>query len=205
MRALVVVDVQQEYFDGPLQIQYPPRDQVLERILRAIAVARDHGLPVVFVQHTAESGSPVFALGSPSWQLHPRIAAVVEDGTVCRKKFASIYADTDLADWLHSHEVDTVTLVGFMTNNCDLASAVESQGLGITAEVLSDASGATHLANDAGHVAAADLQAMLMTLLHSNFAAVATLDRWTAAVADGHPLPKDNLVASALSGQAKFG
>ena len=25
-RALIVVDVQQEYFDGILQIQYPPRD-----------------------------------------------------------------------------------------------------------------------------------------------------------------------------------
>ena len=31
-RALVLIDVQQEYFDGPLAIQYPPRDDALAAI-----------------------------------------------------------------------------------------------------------------------------------------------------------------------------
>ena len=47
-------------------------------------------------------------------------------------------------------DVDTVTLVGYMTNNCVLASAVEAEFLGFTTEVLSDATGAINLANDAG-------------------------------------------------------
>ena len=31
-RALVVIDVQNDYFDGPLEIQFPPRDQSLAQL-----------------------------------------------------------------------------------------------------------------------------------------------------------------------------
>ncbi|GLY30508.1 isochorismatase family protein [Kineosporia sp. NBRC 101731] len=203
-RALVVVDVQQEYFDGPLEIQYPPRDEALAQILRAITVAREAGLPVVYVQHTAPAGSPVFAEGSAGWQLHPQIEASAGDSPRISKVNGSVYAGTDLAARLRAEGVDTVTLVGFMTHNCDLASSVESEGLGFAAEILIDASGTTHLANGAGHVAASDLHATLMTVLNANFAAVGTVEQWTSAVASGTALPKDDLVSSALAGRQKF-
>jgi len=204
-RALIVIDVQQEYFHGPLEIQYPPRQESLTRILEVIATAQAHGLPIAYAKHTTPAGSPVFAEGSEGWQLHPRIAEVVGDAKVFTKQFGSVYAGTDVATWLRDQEVDTVTLTGFMTHNCDLASSVESEGLGFTAEVLSDASGATHLVNDTGHVPAQELHTTLMTLLNANFAAVATVGQWTSAVASQTPLAKDNLVASALAGRQKFG
>jgi nicotinamidase-related amidase len=204
-RALIVVDVQQEYFDGPLEIQYPPRQDALAAILRVIATAKAHGLPIAYAMHTAPAESPVFAEGSDGWQLHPEIAATVGESKVFPKQFGSVYAGTDLVDWLREQGVDTVTLTGFMTHNCDLASSVESEGLGFAAEILSDASGTTHLVNEAGYVLAQDLHATLMTLLNANFAAVGTHEQWTQAVESGTPLPKDNLVASALAGRQKFG
>ena len=51
--------------------------------------------------------------------------------------------------------------------------------------MLSDATGAIHLANEAGPVSAEALHETLMVLLHSNFAAVATTDAWAEAVAVG--------------------
>ncbi len=204
-RALIVVDVQQEYFDGPLEIQYPPRQDSLVAILRVIATAKSNGLPIAYAMHTAPASSPVFAEGSDGWQLHPDIAAVVGDSKVFRKEFGSVYAGTDLASWLKDQGVDTVTLTGYMTHNCDLASSVESEGLGLAAEVLSDASGTTHLVNEAGYAPAQDLHATLMTLLNANFAAIGTVEQWTLAVESGTPLAKDNLVASALAGRQKFG
>ena len=41
-----------------------------------------------------------------------------------------------------------------------------------------------------------------MTLLHSNFAAVATTAQWVDAVRDETSLAKSNLVESALNGRA---
>ncbi len=203
-RALVVVDVQQEYFDGPLEIQYPPREESLAQIVQVIQAAQAHGLPIAYAQHTTPEGTPVFAEGSAGWQLHPQIEALVGEGKRFTKVNGSVYAGTDLAEWLREKEVNTVTLVGYMTHNCDLASSVESEGLGFTAEILSDASGATHLANEAGHIAAADLHTSLMTLLNANFAAVATAEQWTSAVATSSALPKSDLVTSALAGRQKF-
>ena len=42
-------------------------------------------------------------------------------------------------------------------------------------------------------------------LLHSNFAAVATTQAWTAAVEAGEALPKSDLGTSATQGRAVFG
>ncbi|ERB49679.1 hypothetical protein N806_00555 [Rhodococcus sp. P27] len=88
-----------------------------------------------------------------------------------------------------------------MTNNCDLGTAVEAEALGFAAEILSDASGAIHLANEAGQVSAQSLHETLMILLHSNFAAVATTSAWVDAVDSGTSLPKSNLVVSAIQGR----
>lgn len=204
-RALIVVDVQQEYFTGILQIQAPPRDQTLANIVAALEVAEQQELPVVVVQHELPQGAPVFAVGSDSWALHPEIEERLNPSwkRVSKDK-GSVFAGTDVAQWLAEREVDTVTIVGYMTNNCDIATAVGAEELGLAAEILSDATGAIHLANEAGQVSADQLHETLLVLLHSNFAAVATTQAWTTAVTAGDALPKSDLGTSATQGRAAF-
>ncbi|MBB2943657.1 nicotinamidase-related amidase [Actinoplanes lutulentus] len=199
-RALVIIDVQQEYFDGPLRIEYPPRDKSLARILEVAEAAGRAGLPVVVVQHETPADAPIFAAGSTGWQLHDAVAALVTDSwKPVVKNYSSVFAETGLAAWLREQGVDTVTLVGFMTNNCVLASAAEAEPLGFAVEVLNDATGAINLSNEAGSVTAQQVHETLMALLHSNLAAVADTPTWTAAVTAGEPLPQSNLIASATS------
>lgn len=204
-RALIVVDVQQEYFDGILQIQSPSRETSLANTLAALDLAAEQDLPVVVVQHEAPEGSPVFAAGSHSWSLHPDIEKRLQPSWKrTTKNKASVFAGTDVAQWLAERAVDTITIVGYMTNNCDLGTAVAAEELGLAAEILSDASGAIHLANEAGKVSAEQLHETLLVLLHSNFAAVASTKRWAAAVAAGEALPKSDLGTSAMQGKAAF-
>ncbi|MEV4900729.1 isochorismatase family protein [Citricoccus sp. NPDC055426] len=203
-RALIVIDVQNDYFDadGPLAIQYPPREDSLARIVGTIATAQQAGMPVAVIQHEYPAGAPVFAAGSQGWQVHPDVEAAV-DASAQRvtKSYASVFADTGLLDWIREHQVDTITLVGYMTNNCVLGTASDAESLGLAVEVLSDATGAIHLANEAGSVRAQQLHETLMVVLHSNFAAVATTEDWTAAVAEGAPLSKGDLGSSAMQGR----
>ncbi|TNM41986.1 isochorismatase family protein [Nocardioides albidus] len=204
-RALIVVDVQQEYFDGILQIQSPSREQSLANVVAALDVAVRQDLPVVIVQHELPEGAPVFAIGSDSWSLHPEVERRLQPSWKrVTKDRSSVFAGTDVAAWLAEQGVDTVTLVGFMTNNCDLATAVGAEDLGLAAEILSDASGAIHLANEAGKVSADELHRTLLVLLHSNFAAVATTEAWAQAVEAGAPLPTSDLGTSATQGRAAF-
>jgi nicotinamidase-related amidase len=206
-RALVIIDVQNDYFaeEGPLAIQYPDRNESLANITRAIDVANAQGMPVVAVQHQYPAGAPVFAEGSEGWKLHPEIEARRKDSwKPLVKSYASVFAGTDFEAWLRENQIDTITLVGYMTNNCDLATAAAAEPLGFGVEILSDASGAVHLANEAGQVDAQQLHEALMVLLHSNFATVATADAWATSVEGGAELPKGDLGSSAVQGRAEF-
>jgi len=205
-RALVVIDVQNEYFDGILQVQYPPRDETLANITRAIDVAVELDLPVVVLQHEEPEGAPVFAVGSHSWELHPEVERrLTPETTRATKDLGSALTGDGVAEWLESKQVDTITVVGYMTNNCDIATAVDAEIRGIATEVLSDATGAIHLANDAGSVSAEQLHTTLMVLLNSNFAAVADTDAWVEAARAGAELPRSDLGTSATQGRAQFG
>lgn len=205
-RALVVVDVQNEYFDGTLQVQYPPREKTLENIARAIDVADELDMPVVVLQHELPEGAPAFAVDSSSWELHPEIERRLKpEFKRASKVYGSAFTGQGVAEWLEEKQVDTITIVGYMTNNCDIATAVDAEARGIAAEILSDASGAIHLVNEAGSVSAEQLHTTLMVLLNSNFAAVSDTDSWIEAARGGTALPKGDLGTSAAQGRARFG
>jgi nicotinamidase-related amidase len=151
-RALILIDVQQDYFgDGPLEIHYPPHTDSLPRIVSAIDAATEAGLPVVAVQHTMGDDAPLFNPTQPGFRLHPEVESRRTGGwKSVVKRYGTVFAGTDLLAWLRDHDIDTITLVGYMTNNCVLASAAEAETHGLAAEVLSDATGAINIANEAG-------------------------------------------------------
>lgn len=202
-RALIVVDPQQEYFTGLLPIQYPLRDDSIQRIDNAIDAAERAGIPVVMMQHTAGDAAPLFNPTKPEFALHPKLAS--RDGSAWKtavKQYSSIFPKTGLQEWLTKNGVDTITLVGYMTNNCVLATAVDAEARGVIVEVLSDATGAIDIANDAGSVDAKTVHTTLMALLNSNWASVAPTDAWARALEAGTPLAKGNLLESAATGAA---
>jgi nicotinamidase-related amidase len=203
-RALVVIDVQQQYFTGPLEIRYPPHAESLPRITQALDAAHQAGIPVAIIQHTSAEGAPVFDPSTPEWRLHPEVERRVQSGSFrSEKQFGTVFAGTGLLDWLREQEVDTITLVGYMANNCVLASSAEAETHGLSVEVLSDATGAIALANEAGSVDARTVYTTLLALLNSNWAAVVGTDQWVEAVAAGTTLTGSNLVVSAVNGAGR--
>ena len=199
-RAVVLVDVQNEYARLPLRIRYPRLRDCLGQIERVLDAAEKAGLPVACVQHAGRPGGAIFDPEGKGFALCPSVERRrTPQWKLVIKRRGSIYAGTDLVAWLHEQGVDTVTLVGFMVNNCVLASAAWGETIGLTTEVLSDAVGATNLCNRAGKADARTVHTTLMALLHSNWAAVTTTDDWCRALARDEPLPRCNLVASAMA------
>ena len=176
-RALIVIDVQNEYFTGQMKIEYPPVETSLPNIGRAMDAAREAGIPVVVVQHDAPESSPIFAAGSDGWQLHPEVARRAQDHRI-NKRMASAFAGTDLAEWLAANAIDTLTIVGYMTHNCNASTIFEAMHRGLRVEVLADASGALPYANAAGKASAEEIHRVFSTVFHSNFAAVASTEAW---------------------------
>lgn len=201
-RALILIDVQREYFNGPLEVQYPSLPDALASITTAIEAATDAGTPIAVFQHDGGGpGAPVFDPTQPAFALHPEIEQRRTPAwKSIVKRYSSVFADTGLLAWLKEHQVTTVTFAGFMTNNCVLASAADTEGLGLTVEVLADATGAINIANDAGTADARTVHTTLMALLNSNWAAVHTTAEWVESLGAGSALAQSDLVSSAVEG-----
>jgi len=195
-RALVVIDVQNEYFEGGgLPIEYPPILGTLPNVTKAMDAAHAAGTPVVVVRHHAPKGAPVFQADAHNGQLHPEIAKRPHDHLVT-KSFPSVFTGTDFADWLARHEIDTLSVAGYMTQNCDASTVYEAMHRGLSVEFLADASGALPYENAAGKVTAEEIHRVFSVVFHSNFAAVTTTDAWISAMREGQVIPKDNVVMS---------
>ncbi|MFM0475803.1 cysteine hydrolase family protein [Paraburkholderia strydomiana] len=194
-RALIVIDVQNEYVTGNLPIEYPDVQSSLANIGRAIDAARTAGVPVVIVQNFAPATSPLFARGSEGAELHPVVASRERDHFV-EKSLPSAFTGTDLADWLAARQIDTVTVVGYMTHNCDASTVNHAVHAGLAVEFLHDATGSVPYENSAGFASAEEIHRVFSVVLQSRFAAVASTDEWLAAVSSGVPLERGNIYAS---------
>jgi len=194
-RALIVIDVQNEYFTGQLPVEYPPVDVSLPNILKAMDAAQAAAIPVVMVQHDAAETSPVFARGSHGWQLHPAVAERPVSHAINKTK-ASVFTGTDFAQWLAANGIDTLTVVGYMTHNCNASTIFEAAHRGLNVEFLSDATGALPYRNAAGAASAEEIHRVFSTVFHSNFAAVVSTQDWIHAVEAGREIGRDNVFLS---------
>ncbi|AMB85915.1 isochorismatase [Pseudomonas agarici] len=194
-RALIVIDVQNEYVSGNLLIEYPPIDASLANIGKAIDTANAVGIPVVVVQNDSPIDSPLFAIGSSGWALHPVVGSRAHDHLI-HKTLPSAFADTDLGQWLAARNIDTLSVVGYMTHNCDASTIFEATHRGLAVEFLSDASGSLPYANAAGQASAEEIHRVFSVVFHTRFAAVVSTAQWQCAVNDGVALSRSSIPAS---------
>lgn len=194
-RALIVIDVQNEYVTGNLRIEYPDVQLSLGNIARAMDAAHTAGIPVVAVQHIAPETSPLFARGSQQAELHPTVAERPFDLLV-EKSLASALTKTNLGIWLRERQIDTLTVVGYMTHNCDTSTVLQAYHEGWKVELLHDASGSLPYENTVGKASAEEIHRAFTVVMNTGFAAVASTDEWLQAVRDGQALAPDNIYHS---------
>ncbi len=150
-RALIVIDVQNEYFPGGAWA-LPDAPAALPNIQRLIARARERAEPVVFIQHCTPPGSPVFAAGSPGQALHPELDVRPEDPRF-EKAHPSAFQDTGLRDYLQGAGIAALDVCGFMTQMCCDATTREAYGRGYAVRLFRDATAAKALEVDGDTIA----------------------------------------------------
>ncbi|MEM5382103.1 cysteine hydrolase family protein [Paraburkholderia phymatum] len=201
-RALIVIDVQNEYVTGDLPIEYPDVQTSLANIGRAIDAARAARIPVVVVQNLTPPGAPIFARGSDGAALHSVVASRERDHFM-EKALPSAFTNTDLADWLAARDIDTLTVIGYMTHNCDASTINHALHMGLAVEFLHDATGSVPYENSAGFASAEEIHRVFCVVLQSRFAAVASTQQWIAAVESGGPLERGSIYASNQKARAR--
>jgi len=194
-RALIIVDVQNEYVSGNLPIEYPPVQDSLANIGAAMEAAYIAGIPIVVVQHDAPVDSPIFAQGSRGWQLHAVVASRPYDHLI-NKTMASCFTNTDLDAWLQQNGIDTLVIAGYMTHNCDVSTILQASHIGYEVEFLHDASGSLPYENDAGAASAEEIHRVFSVVMQTGFAAVQTTAQWISAITSGEAHVSSGVYAS---------
>ena len=181
-RALLVIDVQNEYFTGKLPISYPQNS--LEHITQVMDAAEQAKIPIVMVQHSASRpDSATFRRESQAWELHPEVAGRSYD-ILIEKHLPGSFTDTQLETWLREHEIDSVVVSGYMTQMCCDTTARQAMHLGFGVEFLSDATGTLAFTNNAGKVSAEELHQAVLVTQQTGFSEVLPTEEWIARVRD---------------------
>ena len=149
--AVLVMDVQQGVVD-----RYRDTTAVLERIVSALAAARDAGLAVIFVRLAFRPGFPEvsprnrsfsaltasggerFAQDGEGTRLHPSLARQPSESVV-EKKRVSAFTGSDLEVLLRATGVDHLVLAGIATSGVVLSTVRDAADRDYRLTVLADA------------------------------------------------------------------
>lgn len=127
--------------------------QVIHNISRAVARAREQGVPVIWVQHADEE----LMYDSPEWQWVPELAPA-PDEPIIHKHFNSAFEQTTFEAELAKVGATHISLAGAATNWCIRATAYGALDRGYDLTLIEDAhtTGAIELENgeviEAAHV-----------------------------------------------------
>ncbi|MCW5830864.1 MAG: cysteine hydrolase [Labilithrix sp.] len=138
-KTLLVIDVQNDYFAGGA-LPLWNTEATLSGVERAIARAREEGVPAVLVQHVAtQERAPLLRAGTPGVELHPRVRAAAPDAPVVEKAYADAFHETDLKETLARLGATELLVCGMMTHNCVTHTAISRAAEAYAVTILPDA------------------------------------------------------------------
>ncbi len=146
--AVVVIDLQNAILDVPgLQRRKETRtafEAAVDRIASLIERARNHKIPVIFVQHDGPSGHRL-ERGRPGWQIVEEISPA-RDEPIVHKAACDAFFETTLESELKSRKIDRLIVAGCMTEYCIDTTVRRAVSLGFDVTLVADG----HMTVDSG-------------------------------------------------------
>jgi len=189
--ALLVIDVQREYFDpdGPAFVEHAA--DILQAVNRLIDAFREHGLPLVFVQHMNRAdGSDAgrmgdfagadeedsFVEGTPRIELVDGLHVRDDNVRIVKRRY-SAFLGTDLEAVLRTARVRSVVICGLMTSFCCETTARDAHGRDYEVLFVADANEGPDLEDPSGRPVPHDeVLRNTMTALGAGFAEIVAAD-----------------------------
>ncbi|BBY26643.1 isochorismatase family protein [Mycolicibacterium sediminis] len=159
MRALIVVDVQNDFCEGG-SLAVEGGVEVAQSI-SALLAHHDYDHVVATKDYHVDPGGhfsdepdfrdswpPHCVVGTSGVEFHPAFDPSAVEAVFHKGHYSAAYSGfegvdagddaTTLADWLRAHDVDAVDVVGIATDYCVKATAADAAAAGFTTRVLLD-------------------------------------------------------------------
>ena len=174
-RALVIVDIQKDYFPGGAHPLAAP-EAAARAARRVLDAFRASGDPIVHVRHVWDEEEATFMRPETEGvEIHPEVAPA-EDELVITKEFPNSFRETALEDELRARRVDSVVVCGMMTSMCVDATVRAAVDLGFDTTVVHDACATCDLQFDGRTVPAAEVHSAFLAALGDGYATVVSSD-----------------------------
>ena len=171
--ALVLIDFQNEYYDGLLPI--PDGRAALRHAVELVALADARRMPVFHIRHTGPAHGALFAAGGALAEIHPALTPAPHHH-VLSKTTTSSFASTDLHARLRERGIGTIIVAGLMTHMCVSTAVRDARQFGAASYhviVAADACATRDVDGwDGGVLGHRALHDAALTALSDNFADV---------------------------------
>lgn len=172
-RAIVVVDIQNEYFPAG-KLPLVGINDAAANAAKVIEAARAKGDEVIYIRHEgAGANAPVFTPGSTGVEINSAVRPR-ESETVIVKHFPNSFRDTDLKQLLDAKGIKDIVIVGAMSHMCIDATSRAAADFGYNATIVHDACATMNLEFKGTTVPAAQVHAAFMAGLAFGYGKVTT-------------------------------
>jgi len=138
MQALLIIDIQNDYFPGGA-MELEGSEAAGAKAAAAIRSFRDRQLPVIHVRHlSVRPGATFFLPGTRGAEIHASVQPAPGE-TVVEKNFPNSFRNTPLRDELERLKAKDLVVAGMMTHMCVDASVRHAADLGYKVTLLGDA------------------------------------------------------------------
>lgn len=168
-RALVIVDLQNDYFPGG-KWTLDGTDSAADNAARILADARARGDLVVHVRHESTEPDPAFfAPGSKGAEIHTKVLNRGDEPVVTKNHINS-FRETNLQSILDKNGVKQVVVAGAMSHMCVDGITRAAVDLGYDTTVIHDACATLDLEFNGVTVPAKQVHAAFMSALGFGYA-----------------------------------
>jgi nicotinamidase-related amidase len=170
-QALVIVDIQNDYFPGG-RMELVGSDAAAVEAARLLRAFRERGAPIFHIQHiSTRPGATFFLPNTEGVKIHESVAPLASEAVIT-KHFPNSFRETRLLEALRAAKIERLAIAGMMTHMCIDATTRAASDLGFQCELAHDACATRDLAFGGAKVAAKDVHTAFLASLNGAFAKV---------------------------------
>ncbi len=170
-RALLIIDIQNDYFEGGSNPLYGSLEASLKAKFLLEKFRTSNELTIHIRHISIRPGATFFLPGTIGSEIHSNVFPFEEE-IVVEKHFPNSFKETDLKTILDKNEVDSLVVCGMMTHMCIDTTVRAAKDLGYHCTLIADACATKDLSFAGKTVKAEDVHTSFLSALNGTFARV---------------------------------
>lgn len=166
--ALIIIDIQQFYFQGG-QLPLVGSVEASLQAKKVLEAFRTKNMPVIHVRHVPLK--PAGAVDDAAYAIHPNVAPGAGEKIIV-KHYANAFRETELLDYLKQRGIKQLVICGMQTQMCVEAAVRAAADYGFKVVVPHEACATRDLKFETTTVPAAEVHAAALAAMSGTYARV---------------------------------